>query len=69
MGGDVKMILVKYKGEVWDVLCPKDLVFPNNCIRNVLIQRGKKKVITNRNNIKILYTVSEGIDAFLWVKN
>lgn len=59
------MILVKYKGEIWDVLCPEDLVFPDGFIRNVLIKRGKKKVITHRNNIAILYSVSQGMDAFL----
>lgn len=55
---------VKYKGKIWKVLIPKDLTFPPNCIRNVLIERGPKRVITNLKELKIIKSNFTCIDSF-----
>jgi hypothetical protein len=46
------MIKVKYKGKIWNLLCPKNLHFPKGCIRNVLIERRLYRIITNINQIE-----------------
>lgn len=47
-------MIVKYKGKIWNVLCPKNLEFPPSIIRNVLIERGNKRIITN---LKVLIVI------------
>ncbi len=56
---------VKFKGKIWKVICPEELIFPPCTIRNVLIQRDKKRVITNINRIQILKNNFSSIDNYL----
>ena len=56
---------VKFKGKIWKVICPKNLLFPPGIIRNALIQRDKKRVITNRNQIQILKDNFSSIKKYL----
>jgi hypothetical protein len=53
------MIKVKYKGKIWKVLVPSDLTFPPGVIRNLLIERGTKRVITNMNQVSIVDVLFE----------
>jgi hypothetical protein len=46
------MMNVYFRKKLWKVECPKDLKFPPGVIRNVLLSRGKEKVITNISEIK-----------------
>ena len=48
------MRLVKFKGKIWEVLCPINLEFPPGVIRNLLIERGNERIITNISKIKIM---------------
>jgi len=41
-----------YKKKRWDLLVPKDLKFPDGCIRNVLIERNEERIITHYKQIK-----------------
>ncbi len=43
---------VIYKNKVYNLICPKTLQFPKNCIRNILIERNNRRIITNFKNIK-----------------
>ena len=43
---------VIYKKKVYELICPKILQFPKNCIRNILIERNNKRIITKYKNIK-----------------
>ncbi len=58
------MIKVRYKGKIWKVLIPKDLEFPPNCIRNVLIERGDQRVITNIKELKVIGNFKDITDFF-----
>lgn len=48
------MKIVEYKGKIWRVLIPKDLKFDTNCIRNVLIERRGRYIITNLKDLKVI---------------
>ena len=43
------MKYVKFAGKVWKVINPPDLKFEPGIIRNVLIERGQNRIITNMN--------------------
>lgn len=58
-------IAVLYKGKFFNVLCPNDLIFDDFIIRNVLIKRGKKELITNIKNLKIVPGQYNILDNFL----
>jgi len=48
---------VLYKNQEWNVLCPKNLEFPKDVkgiLRNVLIEKGDKRIITHINEVKKL---------------
>jgi len=55
---------VKYKGKIWKVLCPKGLRFPSNIIRNVLIERGNKQIITNLNKLTVIKSNFKDLTIF-----
>ncbi len=48
------MIKVKFRNKIWNVLCPENLKFPPGVIRNILIERGSKREITNIKQISII---------------
>ena len=58
------MIKVKYKGKIWTVLTPKHLDFPPKCIRNVLIERGDQKEITNFKELMVIGNIKDISDFF-----
>lgn len=43
------MKYVKFAGKVWKVINPPDLKFEPGIIRNLLIERGQKRIVTNMN--------------------
>ena len=43
------MKYVKFAGKVWKVINPPDLKFEPGIIRNVLLERGLDRIITNMN--------------------
>ncbi len=55
---------VKYKRKIWKVLCPKNLGFPPNTIRNVLIERGNKQIITNINKLTVINSNFKELTTF-----
>lgn len=61
--GIKKKMNVIYKNKVWKVLIPKNLKFPKYCIQNLLIERGKKRIITNIKQIKRFQNF-KGLDKF-----
>ena len=46
------MKFVKFAGKVWKVINPPDLKFELGIIRNVLLERGSDRIITNMNKCK-----------------
>ena len=56
---------VKFKDKIWNVIWPENLIFPPCTIRNVLIQRDKKRVITNIKQLQILKNNFSSIDKYL----
>ena len=56
---------VKFKDKIWKVICPKNLIFPPCTIRNVLIQRDKKRVITNIKRLQILKNNFSSMENYL----
>jgi len=56
---------VRYKGKTWNLLVPKNLTFEAGCIRNILIERKGKKVITNLKSVKIIKEKYKTMEVFL----
>ena len=57
-------LIVKYKNKIWKVLEPENLVFPPYCIRNVWIERGNRREITHREELKVLKITPRDITEF-----
>ena len=56
---------VKFKGKIWKVICPRNLKFPPGIIKNTLIQRDKKRIITNMKQLQILKDNFSSMDRYL----
>ena len=56
---------VKFKGKIWEVIAPENLKFPPYTIKNMLIQRDKKRIVTNMKQLQILKDNFSSIDRYL----